>query len=68
MASVLSGDLVKLGSSAAVDPVALASLVLTELANIVSVFNGHTHVNGTGPAVPQMVAPSPVGASKTLAE
>lgn len=61
-AVVLRGDDVRLGSSLASDPVALAGKVLVELNKIVAAFNAHTH-NSTAPGTPSgppVVAGSPL--------
>lgn len=73
-AVVMHGADVRLGSSAAVDFVALASRVLAELASIKAAFDAHVHpVGGAAPpfsGVPStpMPAPGSVAATKVKAE
>ena len=72
-ATVLEGLDVRLGSSAAVDFVALASKVLAELAKIKAKFDIHTHVSAapgspTAIPVPLLDPPGSVAAVKVRAE
>ena len=69
---VIKGLDIRLGSSAAVDFVALASLVLAELTAIKATFDAHVHTDSspaltTPPTVP-MAAPGSVAATKVKAE
>jgi hypothetical protein len=72
-ALVVEGVDIRLGSSAAGDPVALSTLVAAELARIVTAFNLHTHT-ATGPTAPTtppitpMAAPGNVASAKVKAE
>jgi hypothetical protein len=70
-AGVLRCDDLRLGSAAASDFVALASLVLARLNAIVTAFNTHTHPTGVGPTgtpVTPMGVPASVAATKVKAE
>ena len=70
-AAVLRSDDIRLGSSAASDFVALASLVLGELNSIYDQLLAHTHSTGvgpTGPAIGVTVAPTSPAATKVKAE
>jgi hypothetical protein len=68
VAMVVAATLVKLGSNAAFDFVALASLVATQLTAIINAFNLHVHAaNGVPPTVPMPPA-GPVAATKVQAE
>lgn len=70
-AAVLRSDDIRLGSSAASDFVALASLVLAQLNSIYTQLQNHTHSTGvgpTGPAVGVTVAPTSPAATKVKAE
>lgn len=70
-ASVWRANDIRLGSSAASDFVALASLVLAELQSLFAQLAAHTHPTGVGPSGPAIgvtVAPSSVAATKVKAE
>lgn len=72
-ALVISGLDIRLGSAAALDRVALSSLVAAELAKIVAVFNGHTHTSTapgspTATPLPALLPAGPVAALKVSAE
>jgi hypothetical protein len=72
-ALVLQGVDIRLGSSVAVDFVALAGLVAAELAKLVTTFNAHTHVSaapGSPTAAPVPLAESPgnVASAKVRSE
>jgi hypothetical protein len=63
---VIEGAQVLLGSSAAVDFVALSSLVLAELAKIRTAFNTHTHT-ATGPTATTTTPVTPMPATGNVA-
>lgn len=80
-ALVISGAEILLGSSLAVDFVALAGLVLAELSSVVTTFNAHGHANCSAPPLPAptgpiaagvplpfMSPPGPVASSKVKSE
>lgn len=70
-AAVLRSDDIRLGSSAASDFVALASLVLAQLNSIYTQLQNHTHpspVGPTGSAIGVTVAPTSPAATKVKAE
>lgn len=63
-ALVVRGALIKLGSNAATDWVALTTLVDARIAAIVTYINTHTHPTGVGPSGSPAV---PLGAQATVA-
>lgn len=70
-AMVLRSNDIRLGSSAASDFVALASLVLAQLTSLYNQLLAHTHtspVGPTGPALGVTVAPTSPAATKVKAE